>query len=89
MQFIHAQYLAYRDSDGSTSVDKYIRAIMIDGHDIMILAAPFFALKDYIDAGGEILPPEPIVPMQINLQVAQTAMAAKAAAAPPVEETDV
>jgi hypothetical protein len=89
MQFIHAQYLAYRDSDGTLSSDKYIRAIMADGHDIMILAAPFYALTDFIAGGGEILPPEPVVPMQVNLQVAQTAMAAKAAAAPPVEETDV
>jgi hypothetical protein len=62
MKYVYATYMYYREADGSVTKDKYIRAIMDDGHDAMIVASQFFALKDFLDAGGTIAPspdPEP------------------------------
>ena len=74
MKIIHAQFLAYRDSDGELSTDKYIRAIMDDGHDLMILAKPFIALRDYLENGGEVLQAEPIVEVNhVNLEMVKGA----------------
>jgi len=67
MKYIYANYMYYREGDGTITKDKYIRAVMEDGHDAMIVASQFFALKDYLDAGGTIAPsPAPEV-MQTNL----------------------
>jgi len=67
MRYVYASYMYYREGDGTVTKDKYIRAVMEDGHDAMILASQFFALKDYLDAGNEIGPsPQPEV-MQSNL----------------------
>jgi hypothetical protein len=67
MRYVYAAYMYYREGDGTISQNKYIRAVMEDGHDAMILAAPFFALQDYLAAGNEIAPsPQPEI-MQSNL----------------------
>jgi len=59
----------YRESDGTVTKDKYIRAILEDGSDIMILSAPFWMLTDYLQSGGEIAPaPEPEI-IQTNLEM--------------------
>jgi hypothetical protein len=67
MKYVYASYMYYRDGDGTVTRDKYIRAIMEDGHDQMILAAQFFALQDYLAAGGTIAPSPDPEPMQSNL----------------------
>jgi hypothetical protein len=75
MKYIYATYMYYREGDGTVTKDKYIRAIMEDGHDAMIVASQFFALKEYLDSGGEIAPsPEP-EPIPNNLEMVRKAKA--------------
>lgn len=67
MKYVYANYMFYREGDGTISQNKYIRAVMEDGHDQMILAAPFFALTDYLAAGNQIGPAPELQVMQTNL----------------------
>jgi hypothetical protein len=73
MKIIYATYMYYREGDGTVTRDKYIRAIMEDGHDQMIVASQFFALKDYLDAGGTIAPSPDPEPRPENLEMVRTA----------------
>ncbi len=77
MKVIHAAYHVYREADGTLTKDKFIRCIMDDGFDTMILARQFFLLKEYLDAGKEVFAaPEPEV-MQVNLDMVAAAQAPK------------
>jgi hypothetical protein len=75
MAYVYATYMYYREGDGTITKDKYIRAIMEDGHDTMILAAPFFMLQDYLNAGGTIAPSPDPEPMPENIELARSAQA--------------
>ena len=71
MKIIHAQYQIYREADGTPTTDKYIRAILEDGYDTMILAKPFFALKEYLDSGAQVLMAPEAEINHVNLEMAK------------------